>query len=475
MKRLLWAVLPGVVALGGCRSMAPDYARPEPPVAPAVSAAGIPATTAPAAAAAVRWDEFVTDPRLRQVVTLALENNRDLRAAALDVERARAAYRIQRADLYPSVDAVASATIQRVPERVSGSPSDTVGYYSVAAGVSGFELDFFGRVRSLNDRALHLYLATGEARRSAAISLIAEVTTAYLTLAADRERLQLARETLATQQSAYDLTRRLFERGIASELPVRQAETSLQVARGDIARYTSWVATDEHALALLAGTTVPSDLLADRLIDRVTPLPDPPANIQSRILIQRPDILQTEHELQAANANIGAARARYFPNVTLTGAGGTASSALSGLFHAGSGAWTFVPQIVLPIFNSGRTRAGVQAAELERDIRAAQYEGAIQRAFREVADALALRATLAEQLAAQQALVDATAASHRLAEARFSTGVDSYLSVLDAQRSLYSAQQGLIALRWSSQANLVTLYRVLGGGWTTPLTTDGSE
>lgn len=457
-----------LLALSGCASMAPEYTRPEAPV-PSDWPTG-PAykdSTAEArdrSAADIAWQEFFIDEHLRKLIALALNNNRDLRIAALNIERSRALYRIERADLFPSVIAAGSGIEQRVPGSLSVTgQSRTVHQYSVDLGFSAFELDLFGRIRSLNSRALEEFFATEEARRSIQISLVAEVAGTYLTLAADKERLKIAHDTFESQQASYNLIKRRFEAGASSELDLRQAQTSVDAARVDIARFISQVAQDENALALLIGMPVPAELLPSGL-GTITAVKELSAGLPSEVLQRRPDIMQAEHLLKAANANIGAARAAFFPRITLTSIIGTASDQLSGLFGDGSAAWSFAPQITLPIFNAGRNRAALKVAEVEREIFLAQYEKTIQNAFREVADALAQRGTLGEQLEAQQSLTDATAESYRLSQARYRNGIASYLNVLDAQRSLYSAQQGLITVRLSRLLNLVTLYKVLGGG-----------
>ena len=296
------------------------------------------------------------------------------------------------------------------------------------------------------------------------ISLVAEVAGSYLTLAADQERLQLAQKTLANQQAAYALVERRFGAGVASGLDLQQAKTSVETARVDIARYTALVAQDQNALTLVVGAAVPAALLPASLDRNLTALTEIAPGLPSTVLLERPDILQAEHLLQAANANIGAARAAFFPRIALTGSLGTGSSELSGLFTGGSLAWNFVPQVTLPLFDAGRNRAGLEVAKVDRQIAVAQYEKAIQTAFREVADALAQRGTIDEQLAAQQALTDADAESYRLSRARYDKGVDSYLTVLDSQRALYGAQQNLIGARLSRLANQLNLYKVLGGG-----------
>ncbi|CAM5313565.1 AdeC/AdeK/OprM family multidrug efflux complex outer membrane factor [Thauera mechernichensis] len=453
-------------ALGAC-SMMPAYERPVAPVP-----ASLPQTqqsAGPVSAQAVdsaAWADYFADERLRGVIALALDNNRDLRIAALNIERARAQYGIQRADLLPSIAVSGGQSAQRVPGdlNMSGEPAISR-QYSASLGFASYELDFFGRVRSLEEQALQVYLGTEEARRSAQVSLVAEVANAWLRLAADRERLALARSTLETRQQSVTLVRRSLELGAVSALDLNQAETLLQTARADAARYAALVAQDENALALLVGAAVPAGLQPPALDDSVAAVPVLPADLSSEVLVRRPDVAQAERALMAANASIGAARAAFFPRITLTASAGTASSTLDGLFDAGSGAWSFVPQIRIPIFEAGRLQASLDVAEIQRDINVAQYEKAIQSAFREVADALAERATLAEQLAARQALVQATQRSFELSEARYKGGVDSYLNLLDAQRSLYGAQLELIGTRLSDAVNRVALYKALGGGW----------
>lgn len=470
MRRALSLAAAGItlVFAGGCMSLAPQYQRPEAPVAQTwPEGAAYPGQSAPGPAVAdLDWRTFFTDARLQQLIAQALDHNRDLRVAALNIEQARAQYRIQRAGLYPAIDANASTTTERIPETLSTTGrSHTDHTYEANLGTSAWELDFFGRIRSLKDQALEQYLATTEARRSTQISLVAEVANAWLTLAADRERLQLARETLDSQRRSYALTQRSFEVGVSSELDLRRAQTSVDSARVDIATYTTQVAQDRNALTLLTGAPVADDALASALTAFTSETPGVPAGLPADVLLRRPDILQAEHALRAANANIGAARAAFFPSIQLTAHTGTASTSLSDLFTASSASWSFIPKITLPIFNAGSNRANLDAARIERDIRVAQYEQAIQTAFREVADALALRGTIDEQLSARQSLTDATATSYRLSDARYRQGIDSYLGVLDAQRSLYSAQQALIGTRLAQAANLVTLYKVLGGGW----------
>ena len=455
------------VLLAGC-SMAPNYVRPELPVpadwpkGPAYRETA--AAPAAPAAAALAWPEFFPDPNLRRIIEIALGNNRDLRLAALNVERARGLYGIQRAELAPVIEAVGSGRKARVPGSAFGGGGNavTTERYDVNLSVSSWEIDFFGRIRSLKDRALEEYLATEETRRSARILIVSDVANGYLLLAADRENLRLSESTLATQHAALDLVRRRFELGLVSELDVTRARTSVDAARADVARFTQLAAQDENALDLLAGAAVPRELLPQDLAS-VRPPEEISAGLPSEVLLSRPDILAAEHRLKGANANIGAARAAFFPRISLTAAAGTASGELSGLFASGSGAWTFAPEAVLPIFDA-RIWPALTVSSTDREIAVVEYEKAIQTAFREVADALAVRGTVERQISAQQSLVDASARTHRLAGVRFEKGIDDFFGVLDAQRSLYAAQQGLIAARLAGVANRVRLYAVLGGG-----------
>jgi len=455
-----------VTLLSGC-TMAPKYSRPEAPV-PAAWPSG-PAyedsQAVPGApeASAVRWRDFFSDERLHKIIETALHNNLNLRLAALNVEMARAIYGIRRVELLPTLDGSASYVKSRVPADLSGKDhAVTADAYDVNLGIAAWEIDFFGRLRSLKDKALEEYLATEQARRSVQISLISDIARIYLLLGADRERLDLARSTVETQQTVYELVRRRHEVGLAPELDVRQAQTRVEAARVDEARYTRLVAEGENALNLLAGTPVASELLPADLSSIGSNLEISPG-LSSEVLLRRPDILQAESMLKAANANIGAARAAFFPRISLTAAFGTASGELAGLFKAGSSAWTFAPQIVMPIFDA-RTWWALKATKVDREIAVTEYQKTIQTAFREVADALALFGTVDEQLTAQQSLVDASAATYRLSNARYMKGIDNFLGVLDSQRSLYEAQQALIGTRLVRLTNQVRLYAVLGGG-----------
>ena len=453
--------------LSACTTMAPDYKRPEAPVPMSWSSASAGEATSAVALGERPWREVFVDPRLRQVIELSLHNNRDLRIAALNIETARAQYRIQRADLLPAVGAEASGTTRRLPADLGGSQGAEISrQYGLSAGITAWELDLFGRIGSLQAQALEAYLATEEAQRSTQLGLVAEVANAWLTLAADRSLLALAQRTLSAQQQTIQITRRSFELGATSQLAVSQLETTVARARADVARLTAQVAKDRSALDLLAGAPVGEALLPTELADAGTTLvAEVPDGMSSEVLVRRPDVMQAERTLRAANASIGAARAAFFPRISLTASAGTASASLDGLLEASQRSWSFVPTISLPLFNSGALAASLDVAELRRDIDVAAYEKTIQSAFREVADALADRATISERLAATNALVSAAQTGFRLSEARTRNGVDSDLTLLDAQRTLYSAKQEHIAILLVEATNRVTLYKVLGGGW----------
>jgi len=464
MKRLTPLAL--ALVLAGCVNLAPKYERPQAPVAGAfptvegtVNSGNAVANEAPAA---IAWQRFFTDPRLQQLITLALENNRDLRVAILNIEAARAQYQIQRSNQFPAINA--GITGQR---QTTGKDQPISSVYQAGLSVSAFELDFFSRVRNLSDAALAQFLATEEARKTAQISLIAQVANTYLTFLADEELLSLTQQTLKTREESLRLTNLRFENGVSSKLDLQQAVSLVEQARTTLAQAQRQRAQDLNLLTLLIGQTIPGNLPAGATL-ATTNLPDLPAGMPSDLLATRPDIRSAEQQLIAANANIGAARANYFPRITLTGSAGTASSELSGLFKSGTFGWTFAPQAILPLFDFGRTRAGVESARAQRDIAVAQYEKSIQTAFREVADALAGQATYSEQLRAQQAVAAAETDRFNLSDLRYRNGTASYLDLLDAQRSLFTAQQQAIQANLLRLQNQVTLYRVLGGGWSEP-------
>ena len=465
MSKSLLSLAVTAFVLSGC-SLIPDYQRPEAPVAaqfpqgPAYSSAQAPNQ----AAAEQGWKQFFHDPALQQLIQVALENNRDLRVAALNIDAYAAQYRIQRADLFPAVSANGSGSRQRVPARASQTGESSItSSYSATLGISAYELDLFGRVRSLSEEALQKYFATEEARRSTQISLVANVATAYVTWQADKELLKLTQDTLGAYEQSFKLTSRSNEVGVASALDLSQARTSVENARVALARYTRQVAQDENSLTLLLGTGLPANIASQPLADNL--LSEVPAGLPSDLLQRRPDILQAEYNLKAANANIGAARAAFFPSISLTANAGSLSPDLSGLFKGGSGTWLFQPQINLPIFNAGSLRASLDYAKIQKDIGVANYEKSIQTAFQEVADGLAARQTYTEQLQAQRDFVAANQDYYRLAERRYRIGVDSNLTFLDAQRQLFSAQQALITDRLAQLTSAVNLYKALGGGW----------
>ena len=458
---LLYAAIATAV-LSGC-SLIPDYQRPEAPV----DSQWPQAQTASAAQAAdLKWQDFLQDPALRQLVQLALENNRDLRVAALNVEAFQAQYRIQRSALFPSLSADGQGSRQRVPANMSQTGDATINsQYSATLGVNAWELDFFGRLDSLSEQALQSYFATEQAARSTQISLIASVATAYLQWQADQTLLNVTRDTLATFEDSLRLTQRSFDVGVADALTLSQARSAVDSARVSISRYERQVAQDRNALARLIGTSLPSDLPSALDLNEAQ-LADVPAGLPSDLLQRRPDVLQAEHQLRAANASIGAARAAFFPSVSLTANAGSLSSELSGLFDGGSGTWLFQPRISLPIFNAGRLSANLDYAELQKDIQVAQYEKAIQVAFQEVADRLVARSTYRDQVQAQRTLLQTSERYYELADRRYQTGVDNYLTLLDAQRQLFSVRQQLISDRLAQLVSEVELYKALGGGWT---------
>ena len=458
--------LVAAAVLAGC-SFIPTYERPAAPVADAYPTQGSNVGTQ-TAAPAMTWTSFVGDAHLRELIGLALANNRDLRVATLNIEQVRAQYQIRRADQFPSLGLAASGN--RQPDGNGGISST----YSAGLALSSWEIDFFGRIASLKEAALAQYLASEEAQRAAQTSLVAAVSSTWLSLQSSGELLALTQRTLATREDSLRLTKLRFDNGATSALDLRQAESLTAGAQASFAQQQRQRALDLNALTLLVGQPIPAKLLepgqpaASAGEDGAATQPmlsDVPAGLPSDLLERRADIRQAEQQLIAANANIGAARAAFFPRISLTASAGTASSELSGLFKDGSWGFTLAPQALLPIFDAGRNRASLESAKVGRDIAVAQYEKAIQTAFREVADALAGQATLGEQLRAQQVQATAEAERFRLAELRYRNGVASFLDVLDAQRSLFGTEQALLQTRLAQQQNQVALYRALGGGW----------
>ncbi|MGA8709211.1 MAG: efflux transporter outer membrane subunit [Steroidobacteraceae bacterium] len=493
----------GIVLLGmlAACTMEPRYGQPAlpvpdrwpiPPTTPpspsaatgdgaAMSAAGpddaqgdVAASTASLATAQAReipvrdigWRDFFVDPRLQSLIGASLANNRDLRVAVLNIEKARAQYRVQRSALFPGIDASGSFTREKLPPALTfGVGSYTSNIYQAGVGISNYEIDLFGRVRSLTHAALEQYLAQEEARRSAQLMLIAEVANAYLTLASDKDLQHLAQQTLESQEHSYELSKKSHDAGTTSGLDLAQAQTTVEQARADAARYEGNVAQDIDALQLLVGAPLDPSWLPEAFDAKTMGLEALPAGLPSDVLLRRPDVLEAEHALRSANGNIGAARAAFFPSISLTTNIGSASTDLSGLFKAGSGTWAFSPTVTLPLFHGGEIVGNLSLAKANQKIAVAQYEKAIQASFREVADALALTATLNRQRAAQETLVAATGRAYELSQQRYKAGRDSFLDVLVSQRSDYAAQQSLIATRLAEQSNRVGLYEALGGGW----------
>ena len=482
MKRLIIASL--AAALSACTLM-PHYQRPQSPAPnqwPADSGDAAVAVSGNVSADQIGWRDFFTDPRLQRLVETALENNRNLRIAVLNVAASEAQFRVERGNLFPAISASGSGLAERVPANgalplggvygsgtgtqvPSGSQATTFHYYTAGIGFTNYELDLFGRERSLTTQAFEQYLAQSESRRGAQISLVAEVATDYFAVLADEALVKLTHETLQNEVESYELTMAMYERDTTTLLSLRQAESAVEAARASLAQYERQLAQDTHALTLVLGQVIPADLPPAKDIDTEGLLAVIPAGLPSDLLTHRPDILSAEHALRAANANIGAARAAFLPSIQLTASGGTASSRLNGLFRPGTATWSFAPTITLPIFTGGKNRANLDLAHIEKNVQIAQYELTIQTAFREVSDALSARGTYIDQRRAQQALVAADADAYRLAEMRFRSGVDNYLATLDAQRSLYAAQQVMVTVRQAELANQVTLYKALGGGW----------
>ncbi|MCQ8241092.1 efflux transporter outer membrane subunit [Rhizosaccharibacter radicis] len=508
-------LLAGSAALAGCTLM-PDEKRPEPLMSPRWASGPaygrghtpVAATTAFGDADRIGWREFFRDPQLQALIEYAIRHNLDLRQAVLNVDAQEASYRVQRADLIPKLDLSGGGQIQQYPRALSaasassanllgatgtgtgtgsatavgtangnsggsiGSAASTVGstgstfrYYQLGLGVTSYELDLFGRIRSETHQAFEEYLAQVETRRASQITLVSQVAGDYFTLLADRRLLDITRQTLAAQQDTLRLTRLMLDRGTNTLLAVRQAETQVDTAKANLAQYQRQVAQDENALVLLLGAPMPDVLPPSRGIDGQDLVATLPAELPSIILARRPDVLSAEHELYAANANIGAARAAFFPQITLTGGYGTAGTGLKNLFRNDSRTWTFQPRITLPIFAAGANVANLDLAHLQKNIQIAKYQQAIQTAFRETNDSLAGLQTRDDELADQLQVTAAAADAYRLSRMRFEAGVDTYLTVLDSQRSLYSAQQSLVNAKQARLANLVTLYKALGGGW----------
>ncbi|WP_321845694.1 efflux transporter outer membrane subunit [Paraburkholderia bannensis] len=472
-KLTLSALAVAVVCLTSACTLEPHYTQPAVPVSSAYptgaaydsqptdgarSAQGM-------AAADIGWRDFFKDPRLQKLIELALQNNRDLRVSVLKVAQARAQYRIERANLLPTLSATGTGTRTRTPADLSYSGRATVSSdYEAAAGAS-WELDFFGKVRSLSNQALHTYLSTAQARKAAEITLVSEVADQYLTMIAYDDSLKVTKATLDSSQKSYELTKTEYDTGTGSELDLREAQGVMQQAHANYESQLRLRAQAENALVLLVGAPLPADLPAGLPLDSQALLADIPANLPSELLTRRPDILEAEETLKAANANIGAARAAFFPSISLTGQFGYASASLGSLFKPGQLAWDFGPTITMPIFEGGANKASLDVAKLEKDEDVAAYEKAIQTAFREVADGLAARGTYDTQVSDLRSYAQTQQRRYSLSDLRYRNGVDSYLTVLSAQDDLYTAQQSLISANLDRLTNLVDLYQYLGGGW----------
>ncbi|KNH09837.1 RND efflux system, outer membrane lipoprotein CmeC [Candidatus Burkholderia brachyanthoides] len=464
------------VLVAGC-TFEPKYERPAAPVAQDFPAGGVYATQPDANSSAsnghsangqsapdIGWRDFFADPPLKEIVALALKNNRDLRVSVLNVQAAQAQYRIIRAGLFPTIDAQALQSKQRTPRDLSFFNQTISNTYSVGLNAS-WEIDFFGRVQSLKDQALAQYLSTAESRKAAEIALVSSVADQYLTMLAYDDQLTVTQNTLKTAQESYRITKLQYDNGTGSELDLRQAEGVVEQAQANLQSQARLRAQTENALVLLVGEPLPADLPQGMPLDTQNLLSDIPAGLPSDLLTRRPDIAAAEQSLRAANANIGAVHAAFFPKVSMTGSFGTLSPTLGGLFKPGSAAWSFAPTIDLPIFEGGQNVANLDLAHIQKRVEIANYEKAIQTAFREVADGLAARGTYDQQIQSLERFVNSQVRRLSLSDLRYRNGVDSYLTVLTAQTDLYSAQQLLITARLNRLTNLVDLYQYLGGGW----------
>lgn len=462
MKLTLFSVTAlSVAVLSGCQ-LAPEHKDIALPVAASYVGVGTEQATAPL----LPWQQFFNDEKLQTLIAQSLEHNKQLQIAALNVQRVRGMYQIADSALFPSLGINGAGSRQRLPGDLSGTGEPRINsQYSTTVGITSYELDLWGKVRNQSEQALQTFYSTELDNYSAQVSVIAELANAWLNYAADQQLLALAHETLASQQASLSLTQKSVDLGAASVLTLEQLKSTVATAKVDIARYQRLLQRDKNAIELLVGKSVSSDLLPSKVLNSLLDLPDVPAGLPSDLLTQRPDIKAAEHQLLAANANIGVARAAFYPSISLTANAGTASSDLSGLFAAGSGTWSFMPQISLPIFNSGRNQANLEVAKATQQIALATYQQKIQQAFREVADALADKAGFNAQLAALQQLQQSRKTTFELAQARYDNGADSYLQVLDAQRTWYQAQQQFISGQHALLASKINVYKALGGGW----------
>jgi multidrug efflux system outer membrane protein len=464
MKTMKLIPLAALLALTGCVNLAPEYQRPAAPVEQAWPQGEAYQNAKLRSEALPAWQDYFTDEKLRRVIALGLENNRDMRIAALNVDKARALYRVQRADLLPTVNAAFANAGQRTPSSMTGGSASVSHTYTAELALASYEIDFFGKIRNLTEEALQSYFATEDARRSTRNSLISQIAIQWLTLGADKEQLALQKEILATQEESFHLIEESYKVGASSRLDYEQAKTTVTAARAAIASYIRAVAQDENALELLCGAKVPPELLPDSLSRSATLTATLPPGLPSEVLLNRPDIMQAERSLISANADIGVARAAFFPSVSLTGGIGSGAMHLSDLFDSGTRLWTFTPNVSLPIFTGGANVANLEAAKAQQKIAAATYEQTIQSAFREVADALSTEGTIDEELAARREYAASAEKTFELQDASYKAGASSYSDLLTAQRSMVSAKQTLISTELSRASSAITLYNVLGGG-----------
>lgn len=480
-----------LAALGGC-TMAPKYVRPAAPVPVSWPTGDAYLRQTEAALPSVNYRDIFRDPRLQQIIDQALVNNRDLRVAAANIAIARAIYRIQSAELLPTIGANSGYTFRQNSSAGGintgggnggvgnggtgnggfGAAGGTSNSFSASVGITAFEIDLFGRIRSLSEAAQNRYFGTEATARATRLTLIGDLATGWLTYASDKSLLRIAEQTADIAQKSVTLTRQRLSGGIAPRTDLAQAQITLQTALSDLAEQRTALAQDVNALQLLVGAPVDPALLPDGIEQAGMTIAELPAGLDSRVLLRRPDVVQAEYELRATNAEIGAARAALFPTVSLTSLAGLASSALSNLFTGGAFNYSVAPSVSYPIFRAGAARAGVAQSQAQRDSALATYEKSIQTAFREVSDALARRGTIADQERAQQALTTASRDNFRLSEARYRGGIDTYLASLTAQQSFYSSQRSLVNTQLTAATNLVTLYRTLGGDSTLDVAPD---
>ncbi len=449
------------LALSACTSL---LRQPDPAAASNLTSAAFPTLLgqnandpAGSSIASQGWSDFFTDPQLKQLIQLGLENNRDLRTAVLNVDKVRAQYQLARSSQFPTLGVNGGYA-------TNGNKNSNTSTYTANLGLSSYEIDFWGRIANLKDSALQNFFSTQSARSTAQIALVSQIAQSYLAIAFDQEQLKLAQQTFKAQQDSYGLLDKQFKAGIISLQPLRQAEITLEQARLAAKNSETLIAQDRNGLALLVGQPVPDNLLPQGAITQITASQTLPAGLPSELLQHRPDIAGAEYTLKAKGADIAAARAAYFPSISLTGSVGYQSKNLSDLFKSGAFLWNIGPSINLPIFDGGARRANLDVARVDQKLALTAYEKSIQTAFREVSDELASRATLDDRLAAQDRLVKASTSNYDLSQARFKAGVDSYLNVLSAQQNLFTSQQAQITLKQQSLVSQVNLYKVLGGG-----------